>query len=721
MSLTYAGYPLALLTEEYEDFLEHYHSLTDFRVQDVWGFDAYGIEYLPLPSIPLKEETKIGELVWPNGMVRCAYAHYLVDSTNLTLIQTALGTGGGPANLVMTDGNGNSLTFSLYYLCANPLSQIDGQTQCYLLTLVDSRYNLRTKTGSVTSTPVSWTNLFSTLSSVLGITLTVDSISSSYANPTSRWVVYEKPLSVLLEAACNAVGHRIVANLDGTFNTQSYTTASNALNSQTADLIQTAGGLLLASDLPRPVPATVKTVFPQSTPAPFTVTNTLVSLALSGYGSATGVAGQVATVNAELTYTGSNITACDNYAQQAATDYYNWNLIDVDASYPGVLEWTPTAAEDRIYWKYCIDKILTRILRGVFQYLPTGGYESISTSPPPPISGTPNTTPAYDSAGTGLQDTSQYVIDAPSNTSFLVKQYLVPVIGNDPLTSPTQYTVVNGDYNGTGAPQIIQYVVTNGITGGSGYSQTVTALNTGIAQYVVDNYNLQGVQGYSGQTVSGGLFQYVIGGNSTLTQGYVLEPTLSSGNITQFTLDPTLWNGSSAVSAPIQYTVSGSQMTETYPSNMTLDLSAATVILPPSSSPSWIKITKTYTDFSIAASNNTITIYTLPAGGVIIATKVKHSVVFSGGSIAAYLLDGIGVGGNTGKFYGTGFNMTQPVFPTTGLVSSSLAPTNAALLIESQTTTSAITASVSVTGSGALLNQATQGSVDIWLLVSIAI
>lgn len=378
MPCTFADYPISMLTPEYAGFIDHFHSWEDFEYADVWCYDNTGLLHLPLPSLPAPPPPEVGKMVWPTGMSRCSVFPCLIHSDQLDDIHTALGSGVcGPADLVMDDGT-NTVTFSdLYLVAERPLSQIDGEGQVYLCLLVDKRWFLRKKTGSVASTPASWSSLLTTLASQLGIALTVDTIDADYGAPTDRWVLSEKPLSVLIDAVCNVISHRIVANLDGTYETQNYTTAAAASDAQTAALVWMAGGLLVDADTLRSAPASVKVVFRTAgSENLYTVVKTLSSLSVTGYGSATGVSNQQKTIYAELVYTGSNATACSNYAAQAATDYYLWRTVDADVTYPAATEWSPTGAEDRVEWKYQIDRILTRVVRPPFQRLVRGDVEA---------------------------------------------------------------------------------------------------------------------------------------------------------------------------------------------------------------------------------------------------------------------------------------------------------------------------------------------------------
>lgn len=121
--------------------------------------------------------------------------------------------------------------------------------------------------------------------------------------------------------------------------------------------------------------------------------------------------------------------------------------------------------------------------------------------------------------------------------------------------------------------------------------------------------------------------------------------------------------------------------------------------------PQWIKITKTFSDFSTASLTNSITVYSLPAKGVIHSVQVYANTVYSGGTIATYTIS-VGISGSNAKYA-----IAANVF--TG---ATLAPINILSAVESMSGATNITATaISTVG---LLSAATQGSVDIYILVS---
>jgi hypothetical protein len=122
--------------------------------------------------------------------------------------------------------------------------------------------------------------------------------------------------------------------------------------------------------------------------------------------------------------------------------------------------------------------------------------------------------------------------------------------------------------------------------------------------------------------------------------------------------------------------------------------------------PGWVKIVKSYSDFAIAGTSNTLTINTLPAKGVIHGAILHVATAFAGGALMSYqftlaagmnnLISGLS-GMSAGNYQ---YVNTQPSYCT----------------IFSFTTTTPIT--LQATSAGANLNAATQGSVEAYLLLS---
>lgn len=126
----------------------------------------------------------------------------------------------------------------------------------------------------------------------------------------------------------------------------------------------------------------------------------------------------------------------------------------------------------------------------------------------------------------------------------------------------------------------------------------------------------------------------------------------------------------------------------------------------PTKVPTWLKITKTFTDFATAGLTNSITIYSLPAKGIIHAVQLNPSTVFSGGAIASYTIS-VGIVGTVAKYAAATNVFTGATLPAISVLPG----------IESIGSATDIKATAISTVAN--LDAATQGSVDIWLLVSV--
>lgn len=125
----------------------------------------------------------------------------------------------------------------------------------------------------------------------------------------------------------------------------------------------------------------------------------------------------------------------------------------------------------------------------------------------------------------------------------------------------------------------------------------------------------------------------------------------------------------------------------------------------------WIKITKTYADLSAAALTNDIEFYSLPAKTVINSVLFKHSTSFQGGSIATYTLS-VGFSGSL-LYLSGGVATDVNQAPGDAVYGQS---NNGTPILKSFANATSVR--LSAISTGANLDQATQGSVDIWIAVS---
>lgn len=123
--------------------------------------------------------------------------------------------------------------------------------------------------------------------------------------------------------------------------------------------------------------------------------------------------------------------------------------------------------------------------------------------------------------------------------------------------------------------------------------------------------------------------------------------------------------------------------------------------------PSWVKVTKAYTDFATAGLTNDISIYTLQAGSFIHDVKIIPTTAFSGGIIASYTIS-VGISGSLNKYA-----IATNVFTSNLTVNAIHTPL---VGLESLSATTDIRAqAISTVGN---LNAATAGVVSFYLLIS---
>lgn len=397
--LSYAGVALPLVTPQLgDDWLARVHPRDVFRDFDGWEFDSPNsvTQSLPTPPIPTPPAFKFGVLQWPVGACRPAWFHAVVNRDILDQIRTAVGDPMTPKPLVLYDGRtGKTVTATMYLLPARPLNQL-GHTKSdgWMLTLTDARFYWHWRRGVITDpSEGSWASLYNQIAAILGITITVETVNSAYGTPSKKWANYYVPTPAVLDAVANTVGQRVVVSLDGSVRTVTAGTAATESDTYIAasDPVM-SGGYLSPQDIGRYVPASVKTLFldTSTTPypaAPHVETNTLASLTITGYGTAVGLSSFYQTLYADTPYTGTNTTEVEDYAERAATDWYTWRLSDVDAVWPGIEPYPMTGWEDTVEWTFQkradAPFASTYVRRGPFSDMPSGDWKAGEETAPP--------------------------------------------------------------------------------------------------------------------------------------------------------------------------------------------------------------------------------------------------------------------------------------------------------------------------------------------------
>lgn len=362
MSISFAGIGLEPATEHDSEAAFYWHG---HRV-DSWSYQGYtvpGIQHLPLPFWPMREPPRLGVLNWPTGADRWATFHLLVTGAQLTSVLAAIGNTPASYPLVITDGNGGTITANMWLLPERPVSQRGDGKEYYLLTFVDDRW-FWWMTGGKT-TPVNapdWGTLLTQLCSSMGVTPALDfgGIPAAYLTPNpARWTIGVQPLPMVLEAAARTIGGRCVRQVTGNFLVTGYTDAAAADASRwtTIKNLVLAGGQTATRDIALSFPASVDTVFFDGT----SVNVTLASIALPAVSGVTGVPGRIGRVTADPAQPGTAQKA--NYAAQATIDYYTWGLSQTDCTLVGFQNVTITGLDQCVEWVHHPAGMVTRIIR----------------------------------------------------------------------------------------------------------------------------------------------------------------------------------------------------------------------------------------------------------------------------------------------------------------------------------------------------------------------
>ncbi len=358
MPITYGGIDLTPAPFALEEIERWWHGRQ--IVEDEKPISG-GTSHLPTTRIPDREPPRIGVLHWPTAASRFARCHLVATSEQVSRLRSLAATS---HDLVMSDGDGE-ISAAMFMLPLRPISQRGDGRELYLLTLVDERYHWWTTSPDLSSATItSWDDLFTDLFTNLSVTATVDSPHAAYLAPNmARWGVQFQPTPLLIDAAAKMVGMRTCRKLDGTVAIQNYATAATEDETrwQLYKYETLSGGRLLAADIGSSVPESVSIDFPGSSAS--STSRTLSGLALSQYPTSVGVAGKSGSWVADpdsATMTAGEITA---YADQAATDYYLWQLSLTDVTLRGVQPVQPTALDHCVEWVFGTSEILTRIIR----------------------------------------------------------------------------------------------------------------------------------------------------------------------------------------------------------------------------------------------------------------------------------------------------------------------------------------------------------------------
>lgn len=243
--ITFADYPMVLEDSagKLSRWIEQNLSVEDLRIfgwlpashlTQMTSKDYGGI---PLRNHGRPLRPKLNTLYWPTDASRWACGLFLANTTNKNKMLTAIGLDNERKELLIAEpepdnpGGGTSsknppgIALQMHMLPPRPLvvrnlveggefdPEVDGDEPegLWLIPLVDCRWYWQWKNTGNFSPAETWTDQFSTLASLLGITLNVDDIASEYLCPGKSVLTRQYDnAAVLLDALAHSVGRRVV-------------------------------------------------------------------------------------------------------------------------------------------------------------------------------------------------------------------------------------------------------------------------------------------------------------------------------------------------------------------------------------------------------------------------------------------------------------------------------------------------------------------------------
>ena len=355
MPVTLAGVPLCLFGRGAGEFVNRY---CPWDIPAHFNPDATrnGLQGLPWTVPPPEPAPRVGVLRWPTGATRWATAHFLVSDAELDVFDafssTQLWSATGPTarELKLIDGTTHgSITTDMYALPVRPLGTprdypgASGTSDLglHLLTLVDERYFWWWQSANITAGG-SWADLFEEIADGLGITITLDTaVDGAFEAPDLSWAVGRQPLPVLLDAAAQAIGRRVVRQRDGTVLIQTYTEAKTAQDLVLAE-DRTAGGRFNPDQMARTIPSSLVVV------APGGAGETEVSLSGLSLDEFDGITGYGSSLVIEAAITASGASG---FATALSEQWYLWRLAELDWICPGVADIETCGLFDAVEWE----------------------------------------------------------------------------------------------------------------------------------------------------------------------------------------------------------------------------------------------------------------------------------------------------------------------------------------------------------------------------------
>lgn len=345
---------------------------------------GYPLNPAPLPDI------KIGSYFYPNGMTRWSEAWFLCTKTKLYEILSKLDSDKA-GQFIMQHATNERVSETLRLLPPIALTELDSQAEeGYILPLVDERWHLQGR-GTGDDSSYTWTGLFESLQTALGVTISAGTVDGAYMRPDPRSQLWNANLqenaAMLLDVIAFNLNHvvlRVGKNSYATVTPSSATSRhqSNLNNSQIKNATKRAGSSDRWGDyIDHIAPSKVKMSFvrycesatenPQSFQIPFP-SNLGYSYTLE-YSTGRGISSNEKVVHntcrgywdtCPSASTPTNETELQNLVDKFGADWFTKHFGSYRGAttvYNGIMPWQPDGCVDVIEWHMSADDCYTRL------------------------------------------------------------------------------------------------------------------------------------------------------------------------------------------------------------------------------------------------------------------------------------------------------------------------------------------------------------------------
>ena len=379
MQLTFAGQNLLLEDPEgaVQNWLDTYIPIEDLRIVSRWlrmSWNSFNTVY---PNYSDPPRPKLNTWYRPTGASRWAFGLFLTNTAGKNAIQSAIGSTNAAGTLRAISDTLGARSWQAYMLPPHPVSADIGYSDdLWIIPLVDERWYWQfiDAGGAMLTDSSTWSALFASLATALGITLNVDTIPAAYGTPNVEVLNAGNRTNApaILDAAAHSVGQRVLLQYLGnggngytqyvyqscnfaTSNTRRSRNFSIGMNGALQQGTTTTGLNLGAL-----VPETLQIVFRKWANGIIwhdeyhTVTASASNYTSLGYTK--GLTRSIQTTALADFTTGSgtpdNATDVNNLAAQIASDFYASQSWVQDSIYFDVHQWIETGYDDFVEFQF---------------------------------------------------------------------------------------------------------------------------------------------------------------------------------------------------------------------------------------------------------------------------------------------------------------------------------------------------------------------------------